>query len=235
MATGNTNLYAWMDSSLTWRNFPRFYRLVSSLRFPIDVSEVLELRSVLNHAVDHMPEPALTMDYRDFREALHSAIDSFGLEGKRHRERLLNVLVLLRNLHYRHSVASRDSENELRVQLEELRIARRRSLSYGMTALGLVAAFTSYWVLHADAGWMVKIADLVTSYAALDYFRTLPLLERQRRRINTDMNDLLRERVRALDWKMLIHKLSLLLGYKRIHGVSVFHGEHTGNVTNSLH
>jgi hypothetical protein len=235
MATGNTNLYVWMDDTLTWRNFPRFYRLVSSLRFPIDVSEVLELRSVLNHAVDHMPEPVLTMDYRDFREALYSAIDSFGLEGKRHRDRLMNILVLLRDLHYRHSIASRDGENSLRVQLEEIGIARRRSLTYGTAALALVAAFTGYWFTHANASWILKIADLVTSYAALDYFRSLPLLERQRRRINADMNDLLRERVRALDWKMLIHKLSLLLGYKRIQGVAVYHGEHTGNVPSNLH
>lgn len=227
MATGNTNLYRWMEDALTARNFPRFYRLVSSLRFPIDVSDVLELRSILNDAVDHMPEPTLTPDFRDFREALYSAIDSFGVEGKRHRERLLNILVMLRELHYNHSIASRDAENALRVQLEQVRIARRRSLNYGVGSMALVAGLAVYWFASVNPGWMIEATALLGSYAALDYFRSIPLLERQRRRINADINDVLRERVRGMDWKMLIHKLSLLMGYKRISGVSVFHGEHT--------
>jgi hypothetical protein len=234
MATGNTNLYRWLDDSLTSRNFPRFYRLVSSLRFPIDVSEVLELRAILNDAVDHAPEPVLTPAYREFREALYSAIDSFGLESKRHCERLLAILVVLRDLHYRHSISSRDAETALRIQQEEIRNARRRSLNYGVAALGLVAGLAAYWFVKIQPGWAVEAATLIASYGALDYFRSLPLLDRERRRVNTEINDVLRERVSAMDWKMLIHKLSLLMGYKRVSGVAVFHGEHIGS-TGTLH
>ncbi|MEJ2106091.1 MAG: hypothetical protein P8X48_02025 [Acidiferrobacteraceae bacterium] len=228
MARGNTNIYRWMDDALTPRNFPRFYRLVSSLRFPIEVSDVLELRAVLNDAVDHAPEPVLTPDYRDFREALYSAVDSFGLESKRHAERLLAILVMLRGLHYRHSIISRDAENALRIQQEEVRIARRRSLNYGVAAMTLVGGLAAYWFVQKQPGWAVEAATLIASYGSLDQFRSLPLLDRERRRINTEINDVLRERVSSMDWKMLIHKLSLLMGYKRVSGVAVFHGEHIG-------
>ena len=228
MATGNTNLYRWIDDDLNTRNFARFYRLVSSLRFPIDVSDVLELRAVLNDAVDHAPEPVLTPDYRDFREALYSAIDSFGLESKRHAERLLSILVMLRELHYRHSIASRDAEAALRIEQEEIRIARRRSLNYGVAGLTLVGGLAAYWFVMQSPGWAVEAATLIASYGSFDYFRSLPLLDRERRRVNSEINDVLRERVSAMDWKMLIHKLSLLMGYKRVSGIAVFHGEHIG-------
>ena len=40
-----------------------------------------------------------------------------------------------------------------------------------------------------------------------------------------DLNLLLRQRVESINWRTLIHKLALLLGYKRIQGVEVFRQE----------
>ena len=39
------------------------------------------------------------------------------------------------------------------------------------------------------------------------------------------VNEILRKRVDSLNWRTLIHKLSLLLGYKQIKGVEVFRHE----------
>ena len=62
---------------------------------------------------------------------------------------------------------------------------------------------------------------------ARPYFHALPLLDREMERLTRDINDVLRKRVDTLNWRTLIHKLALLLGYKQIQGVDVFRHEQT--------
>ncbi|HEY8431748.1 MAG TPA: hypothetical protein VIL20_25385, partial [Sandaracinaceae bacterium] len=50
---------------LTPDTFEPIYNTIIGLKFPVDVARVLELRYLINHAVDNYPEPAPTSDYRE--------------------------------------------------------------------------------------------------------------------------------------------------------------------------
>lgn len=213
------------DQILTPGNFPKFYRTVVGLRFPIRVADVLDLRSVLNEAVDLYEEPANSPTYREFIDALETAITSFGVESRRHADRLVKLLTLLRDVHYSHSISSRDKELELRARIEVSRESYVRSKRYGVVSLvfGIVCAIT--WAAMPVAGWPVKLLTLATGYMAWDYFHSQPMLEREEKELNRELNALLRERITSVDWKMLIHKLSLLMGFKKVSGIEVFNIE----------
>lgn len=210
---------------LTPGNFPKFYRSVVGLRFPIKVADVLDLRAVLNEAMDQYEEPANSPTYREFVDALESAIVSFGVENRRHSDRLVKLLTLLRDIHYSHSISSRDKEVDLRTRLDTSRESRIRSKRYGIIALtfGIGCAFT--WAVMPTAGWSIKLLTLASGYMAWDYFHSLPILERDQKELGQELNDLLRERITNVDWKMLIHKLSLLMGFKKVSGIEVFNIE----------
>ena len=70
--------------NLTPGSFHAFYTKFINLRFPIKIEQVLELRYLINHCVDHYKEPAHTPNYRQFRESLRSALDSFAIDNRRH-------------------------------------------------------------------------------------------------------------------------------------------------------
>ncbi len=209
--------------NLTAENFHSFYHRIIALRFPIEVAQVLELRFVINHAVDAFVEPPLTPDYRHFRNALLAAIDSFGIDNKRHSERLLRIMTMLRELHYDHSLESRDSEMELRAQMDANRRARAQSSRYGLFFVILTVLLGIPWMAMTEPTWLVKVPTAVCAYLAWDYFHTSPILDRQMAVLRQQLNDVLRQRVRSVNWKTLIHKLALILGYKHIQGVEVFH------------
>lgn len=211
---------------LTTQSFPDFYRRILTLRFPIGVAEVLELRDLINHSADvHEDEANELPQTREFRESLESAIQSFGVENRHHSERLLKVLVMLRGMHYQHTIASRDQEQYLRQQQADNRTDRHTALRNGVLALLTTAGATAAWLLGAQAGWIVPGLALASALAALGYFRLLPRMDRDMERLTGDLNLLLRKRVESINWRTLIHKLALLLGYKRIQGVEVFRQE----------
>jgi len=221
------------ELSLTPDSFHTFYRLMHGMRFPLKVAEVLEFRFLINHAVDCFREPPNTADYRYFRRALIQAIDSFGVDEVRHRERLLKTLALLRELHYQHSVRSRQRESRLRAQQRENREVRNRSVRYGVFFLltGIGIAIGGIALMQAD--WIAKLAAAGCAWLALDFFQSLSVLDRETERFTRELNDTLRTRVREVNWKMLIHKLALLLGYKKVDGIEVFHGTFDGESTDS--
>jgi hypothetical protein len=211
---------------LTTRSFPDFYRRILSLRFPIGVAEVLELRDLINHSADvHEDDSSELPQTREFRDSLESAIQSFGVENRHHSERLLKVLVMLRSMHYQHTIGSRDHEQRLRQQQAVNRADRRTALRNGVLALITPAGTIAAWAVGARAGWIVPGLALASALAALGYFRMLPRLDRDMERLTGDLNLVLRQRVESINWRTLIHKLSLLLGYKRIQGVEVFRPE----------
>lgn len=213
---------------ITTRDFPDFYARVLALRFPISVAEVLELRDLINHSADVHEEPADIPQNREFRESLESAIQSFGIENRQHGERLLRVLSMLRNMHYQHTIASRNAEQRLRQLQIDNRTARRHSLRNGVLALLTTLGTGLAWFsLEGATGWLLKLLPLTAAVVALGYFHALPLLDREMERLTRDLNAVLRKRVDTLNWRTLIHKLALLLGYKQIQGIDVFRHEQT--------
>jgi len=214
--------------TLTTRDFPDFYARILALRFPISVAEVLELRDLINHSADVYEEPADVPQNREFRESLESAIHSFGIENRQHGERLLRVLSMLRNMHFQHTIASRDAEQRLRQLQAENRTSRRLSLRNGVLALLTMLGTGLAWFSLEGAGWPLKLLPLAAAVLALGYFHALPLHDRELERLTRDLNDVLRKRVDSLNWRTLIHKLALLLGYKQIQGIDVFRREQTG-------
>lgn len=215
-------------------NFPKFYRTLAGLRFPIKVADVLDMRAVLNEAIDKFEAPADTPSYREFVEALESAIHSFGVESRRHADRLTRLLTLLRDIHYNHSIASRDQEVELRTKLDEVREAKARSSRYGVVFVLVAIALAIAWIALPQASWLIKVATLVSTYLSYDFFHSLPTLEQENKALNQELNDLLRERITNVNWKMLIHKLALLMGYKKVSGVEVFNMDEDADRNDSL-
>jgi hypothetical protein len=210
------------ERSLAPEDFDVFYKQLAALRFPMDVAEVLEWRYVINHAVDDFVEPPLTPDYRQFRESLEAAVDSFSIDNKHHRERLVKILVMLREIHYAHSVRGRDAAAALRNNQSNNRRARTQSVYFG--SFFLVAGIFSVilWLGGSEAQWFIKLLTGLCAYLTWDYFHSLPTLDREMSRLTQQLNEVLRKQIRSIDWKALIHKLSLLLGYKQISGVEVF-------------
>ncbi len=202
--------------------FEPLYHTLVGLKFPVDVAQVLELRYLVNHAVDDFPEQPDTQDYREFRDALQTAMDSFGIENKRHSDRLLRILTMMRDLHYTYSIETRNRETQLRDQMNANRKARGQSIRYGMffTFAAIISGIV--WLGLVDAGWPVKLLTAGFAVLAWTYLHAIPGLDRDSKKLERQLNDLLRHRVKSIHWRMLIQKLSLVLGYKRITGVEVF-------------
>lgn len=216
------NKQALLQDSLTVRNFPIFYRMLSQLRFPIKVSGVIELRALLNDTIDKANEPEPGVDYGEFIEALESAIDSFGITRPHHRERLLTLLTEIRNLHYHHSIYSRNREIDLREKIEDSRSARIRSTQVGSIFLLLATVAGFAWASVPAVHWIVKVVMAGSLFMAWDYYHSMPILERENKHLNQELNELLRHRVERINWKTMIHKISLVLGYKIVEGIEVF-------------
>ena len=210
------------EYGLTAATFPAFYKKINSMRFPIAVEEVLDLRSLINHTADAFEEPTNSQQNREFQESLLAAIHSFGIENRHHSERLLRLLTVVRGLHYQHMIESRDAEQQLRAAQADNRKARSRSVRYGIYALLVTAACAVDWFMTLRPGWPVKLLTLSFAVLALDYFHSLPRLDQERDSYSREINEVLRQRVNSLNWRTLIHKLSLILGYKRIKGIEVF-------------
>ncbi len=216
------------DFRLTPDSFPAFYFFLVSLRFPVPVSLVLDMRSVLHFTADVLPEPVGVPHYAAFRQALKRAVSSFGITEERHRERLLKVLVMLRGVHHAHTFQSRKAERHLRGLIEHQRRARqccvRNTILAALSAAGCFLA----WIAMPLPDWRIKLATAICALFALSFYRVIPAMDDEIVRLNQQLNDILRRRIQVLRWKTLIHKLALLLGYKRITGIEIFDpvGEH---------
>ena len=212
--------------NLTPDSFHAFYTKFISLRFPMKIAQVLELRYLINHTVDKYKEPPATPSYRQFRESLQSALDSFAIDNRRHSERMLKILSMFRDIHYAHSIASRDAERRLREAMARNRDEYAKAVRYGLFFIFAGVSFIVMWLAMASPSVIVKLLPVAYAWLALRYFHKLPGLEKEYEKSTLDVNDVLRRRVSSLNWKTLIHKLALMLGYKRVPGVEVFHIEH---------
>lgn len=208
--------------TLTPDSFHTFYTKFINLRFPMKIAHVLELRYLINHAVDHYREPPATPSYRQFRDSLQSALDSFAIENHRYSERMLKVLSMFRDIHYAHSIASRDAERKLREDMERNRDDYAKAVRYGLFFIFAGISFIVIWLATPNAHLVVKLLPALYCWFSLRYFHKLPALDKQYDKLTQDVNDVLRRRVNSLNWKTMIHKLALVLGYKRVPGVEVF-------------
>ncbi|MHB8345716.1 MAG: hypothetical protein ACYDHM_00775 [Acidiferrobacterales bacterium] len=210
------------EFGLTAETFPEFYNKIASIRFPIAVEEVLDLRSLINHTADSFEDPSDSPQNREFQESLLTAIHSFGIENSHHCERLLRLLAVVRGLHYQHTIDSRNSEQRLRLAQADNRMAHSRSMLYGIYSLLAMTVCAVGWSMTKQPGWPIKLLTLVFAVLGLDYFHSLPKLDRERDSLSRELNEVLRKRVENLNWRTLIHKLALILGYKQIKGIEVF-------------
>jgi hypothetical protein len=83
-------------------------------------------------------------------------------------------------------------------------------------------SFIVIWLAIPSAHLIVKLLPALYCWFSLRYFHKLPALDKEHDKLTQDVNDVLRRRVNAINWKTLIHKLALVLGYKRVQGVEVF-------------
>jgi hypothetical protein len=210
------------DAALGVADFPALYRRLVNLSFPVPVSEVLELRYVINHATDRHPEPTLTPDYREFREKLLVMLDTLEINRPHHRERLVRVITMTRDLHVAHSLRSRDDEVRIRLSLANTARARAQSANYGRFWLALMLVGGVLWAALAQPGWIVKLGTAAAAWFALDNYQSLPTFGNETARLNAELNDVLRQRIAAVDWKTLVSKLALILGYRQHAGIEVF-------------
>ena len=192
------------------------------MRFPIAVEEVLELRDLINQSLEIFEQPTDNPQSRDFKDSLLAAIHSFGIENDRHCKRLLNILAMLRDLHYQHSINSRNAEEYLRQEVAANRQARSRTTRYGLLTILATIVCGMAWIGVAEAALWLKVVTAGFAFFAWDYHHSLPSLDKEIIRLTSELNDVLRTRVDTLNWKTLIHKTSLILGYKQIRGVEVF-------------
>ncbi|HKQ31174.1 MAG TPA: hypothetical protein VJS66_07815 [Burkholderiales bacterium] len=206
-------------------HFHIFYTVFSKLRFPLNVAEVLDLRYLINHAVDEFSEPPLTPDYRQFRESLEKALDALSVENPRHRDRLLKTIALIRDLHVAHSLDSRNSEERLRLEMDDNRHKQRTALRKGIFYSVATLASIAGWFAVPGIEWAVQLLSLLCAVQSLLCFRSLPRLETRREELRSVLNNVLQDRVNTINWKMMIHKLTLILGFKQIQGVEVFRME----------
>jgi hypothetical protein len=202
--------------------FEPVYNTIVGLKFPMDVARVLELRYVINHAADAFPEPAETADYREFRDALQAVVDATGIDNKRHSERMLRILSMMRELHYTYSIDTRDAENKLRASMADNRQQRRHAIRYALSFTVVAILCAILWLGLADPGLPLKLLTAGLAVGAWLYIRTIPALDRGLSAIEKRMNQLQRHRVKSIHWRMLAQKLSLLLGFKRNSEVEVF-------------
>lgn len=210
------------DFTLTVESFPVFYKRITSMRFPIAVGEVLELRDLLNQSLEVFDQPADNPQSRDFKDSLLAAIHSFGIENDRHCKRLLNILAMVRDLHYYHSINSRDTDERLRRELAANREARAHSARYGLLSILATVVCGMAWIGVAEAALWLKLMTAGFAFFAWDYHHSLPSLDKEITKLTAELNDVLRNRVDTLNWKTLIHKIALILGFKQIRGVEVF-------------
>jgi hypothetical protein len=222
--------------NLTPSHFHIFYTVFIGLRFPLKVAEVLDLRSLINHAVDDFTEPPLTPDYRQFRDSLEKALDSFAIDNDRHRQRLLKGLAMMRELHVAHLLESRHTEERYRMELADNTHTRGVAVTKGLVYLIATVLSVIGWFAMSDSAWMLKALSALCAVQAWLCFRSLPKLDRRAAELRLDLNTVLRDRINAVNWKTMIHKLALVLGFKQIKGVEVFRmeSEHE-NITTQLH
>lgn len=207
---------------LTVETFPAFYTKLLCLEFPLAVSDVIEIRGVINQAADDFVEPAPTKGQLRFVRVISSAVRALGIDTPHHAARLTHILVMLRCLRHAHNAIARQARRRLLHRLRENRAARKVSIRYGVWTLVATAAGAITWFGIADVAWPVKVGTALFGYLCADYFYSLSALAQDYRRLGQQLEALEQERVRVFDWRTLVKHVALILGYTRHQAVEPF-------------
>lgn len=192
------------------------------LRFPLDVAEIIDLRDVIKHASDDFAAHPHKRQSRRFGAVASAQIEALGVRATHHREKLLQILIMLRDLHHAHRLRSRETEHSLRRRCAANREARKVSIKYGVLALGATAVAVATWAGLGDVSWPVKTVTVLLAYVSLDCFYSLSLLNRYYGRLGQELDIVHRQRVRSFKWRALAYKIALILGYLHPAAISAF-------------
>lgn len=193
--------------------FPFFYRRLVGLRFPIEVAEILEMRYLCHQAIDQSGRDDREYEWDEFAASRMADMEHVGVQKPTHRERLSRLLLLLKDYYALHKSGSTAAEDEVRRALADNRFAQERSKSYGkVAAVAALVATLSSILLSPPAVLMQGIAILL-GYLSLDSFYGLSVLRREERRLNAQLSEVLRRRVRTVNWRAVVRQTGAILGY----------------------
>lgn len=210
-----------IDLKSSSESFSRLYRHLMGLSFPLEVAEILELRSLLNQIIDQ--EAEFTQEDAGVLMEIHRLeFETLGVAQAAHKDRLARLMAILRAWHVRHRAMSQTRENNLRKALADNRMAQKRSLQYGRACLAPALVLIAAWLIAGPHAWLIKGAALVLGYLFCDHFHSLIALGKEHRLLNNDLSELVATRIPALNWNALIRQVALVLGYGRVRGVEPF-------------
>jgi hypothetical protein len=204
----------WNAGRLTPGNLPRFLRLLRQLRFPLHASEVLDLRAALNEAAESYVDAPDTPAAREFREGLRLKIEDAGITATRHVDHMMRILCALRDLHYRHSLRSRDEELRLRNAIDRVQRARRRTWKDLLVFLLLTANGGAAWILLPEPNLWIKVITAACGILGATMASSLSALKREYVRLSRELVAVIDGRAPGIDWRTVIPRLGALLGYR---------------------
>jgi hypothetical protein len=198
---------------LTADSFPEFYRTFMSLRFPLAVTQVIEIRDLIHQALDTFMPSLSATDHENFQSELRSVVESLGITSPHQSEAMLRVAGMFSELHHQHVTRSREAEERLRAQQIANRAAKRASIKFG--AFALVATFIGglAWLLIEEGAWFVGIGTLLFGYLSLDYFYSLSVLKQEYEHLGHELAKLCEARIGVMAWKSFLHRVASVLGY----------------------
>ena len=202
--------------------FPFFYRRLIALRFPIEVAEILEMRYLCHQAIDQSEREDRGCEWGEFTASRMADMDHVGIWKPNHRERLARLLFLFKGYHALHTTRSAAVEDELHGSLADNRFGQERSRSYGKAA-GVAAMVTGLSsVLLSPPAVFLQSLTVIFAYLSLDSFYALSILRREERRLSARLSEVLRRRVRTVNWKAVVRQTGAILGYTRPLGGEAF-------------
>lgn len=207
---------------LTVKSFPAFYRRLMGLHFPLEVAEIIDLRDILQHASDDFRAHPQKRKHRHFGAVASEEIQTLGVRATHHRDKLLQILIMLRDLYYTHHRRSLETERSLRRRRASNREAKKISIKYGALALAATTLGVATWAALGDIAWPVKTVTVLLAYVSLDCFYSLSVLNRYYHRLGQELDAVRQVRVRSFRWKHLAYRIALILGYLHPAAVSAF-------------
>ena len=231
---------ALLQQRITVSNFPETYRKLLCLRFPIDVAEIIELRDMVNQSLERSELLNSTPGFHDFAATLTNAIELSGVERQHHADKMVGILALFRELHYKHTLMSRNREIQLGQLREQNRESHEHSGRFGVASL--LTAIMGFIAILAlpESGWLLKGITIVSAIATLDFFQSRNIFDNEHKILNDEYNTVLRERVEIINWDKLTSNLAAILGYRKDESAFLIHStvdgfNHAGGADTHYH
>ncbi|MBE9515370.1 MAG: hypothetical protein IME93_00180 [Proteobacteria bacterium] len=219
---------ALLKQYITVSNFPKAYRKLLCLRFPMDVAEIIELRDMLNQSLERSELLNVTPGFKNFTSTLTDAIELSGVDRQHHADKMVGILSLFRELHYKHNLMSRNREIQLRQLREQNRESNENSVRFGIAALlTAIMGFITFLAVP-ESGWLLKGITIVSAIATLDFFQSLRIFDGEYKILTDEFNTVLRERVDNMNWEKLTSNLAAILGYRKDQSAFLIHSTADG-------